>query len=155
MAAGLDIRRERIPEFRKRFNEAAMATLQGRDLRPAMRIDAFVEFDEIRHELIADARKLEPCGMGNPKPRWGLSGISAVQKPRVLKEAHVEILLGDEKGALRAIGFNMARRPVPDGPMDIVFEARLNEYYGDPRVELHLLDFRPHADSAQENGSGG
>ena len=142
MAAGLDVRVDRIVEFRKRFNEVAKETLLGKDLRPIVRIDAAIEPAEVGEKLINDAQQFEPCGTGNPKPVWAFLGVKPVQPPQVLKDAHIVMMLGAGPLSARVIGFNMADRPIPDGALDLAFEARWNLFRGTPEPELRLVDFR-------------
>jgi single-stranded-DNA-specific exonuclease len=145
MAAGLDIRKDRIPAFRERFNEAAAATLRGHELRAPIRVDAAINLSDITEKFIADAARIEPCGVGNPKPLWAVHDIRSRRGVRILKDAHVEMQFEADGRLIRAIGFDMAKRGVPDGALDIVFDARLNTYWGTSLPELHLIDFRSHA----------
>lgn len=145
MAAGLNVRRDRIAEFRRRFNEVAREALQGKDLRPIVRIDAVVDFQDIDDKLMGETLKFEPCGVGNPKPLWAIQNIRPSEAPQVYKKVHIVFTFREGGRAFRAVGFNMADRTVPNGPMDIAFEARWNWFSGEPELELRMEDFRPHA----------
>src|SRR3989454_7752111 len=67
-AAGLAIRRERIPELRRRLNEHAASCLTEEDLTPALNIDAEVSARALGFQLSQGLRALEPFGAGNPRP---------------------------------------------------------------------------------------
>lgn len=152
MAAGLDIRKERIAEFRRRFNEAAAATLKGRDLRAPVHVDAVIDLSDVTEKFIADAARIEPCGVGNPKPLWAVRGVKPDGPVRVLRDSHLEWKFKNEKREIRAIGFDMIDRVPPSGPLDLVFEARMNTYWGYPQPELRVVDFKP-SDAAQTGWS--
>ncbi|MDX6303682.1 MAG: single-stranded-DNA-specific exonuclease, partial [Blastocatellia bacterium] len=64
-AAGLAIRREHIPEFRRRLNEHAASCLTEADLEPVLAIDAEVTPESIGFRLAQDLSALEPFGAGN------------------------------------------------------------------------------------------
>src|SRR6266704_2242015 len=64
-AAGLAIRREHIPELRRRLNEHAASCLTEEDLEPIVAIDAEVDPQALRFQLAQDLTALEPFGAGN------------------------------------------------------------------------------------------
>src|SRR6185436_3796677 len=58
-AAGLSIRRDRVPEFRRRLNEHAASCLTEDDLTPALSIDAEVSATDLTFQFSQDLRLLE------------------------------------------------------------------------------------------------
>src|SRR5437016_98797 len=83
-AAGLAIRRECIPEFRRRLNEHAASCLTEEDLTPGLNIDAEVSARALGFQLSQELRALEPFGAGNPRPLFVTRGL------RVLSERSEE-----------------------------------------------------------------
>lgn len=75
MAAGLTITRVRFAEFRERFLSLAAARLTEADLVPTQRVDLVVALGELQEEMERFLRHLEPCGMGNPSPVFGVRGL--------------------------------------------------------------------------------
>ncbi len=145
MAAGLNIRAEHIEAFRMRFNELCSAQLKGTDLRPAQRVDAWISLGEVDRELYEQALRLKPCGMGNPKPVWGARHVQVAGQPRrVGKEgAHLKLLLAAGGKQIDAIGFGLGPYPLPEGPIDVVFEIAEDTYRGHGALQLILKDFAP------------
>lgn len=93
MAAGLRLRRERIPELR----EALVAYVDENLTEPP---EPEVEVDFVLPEpgwledprLPEEFRKLEPFGMGNPHPTFVLQGARILQRSRKSKH-HIRFLL--------------------------------------------------------------
>lgn len=83
-AAGLSIEADRIDEFRKRINENCGITVD--DLVEKVYVDARLELDYISYSLIEDLKRVEPCGNGNTKPQFGISGVRAKRLKRFGKE---------------------------------------------------------------------
>src|SRR5881227_4387394 len=59
-AAGLSIRRECVPEFRRRLNEHAASCLTEDDLQPSLTIDAEVSARTLGFQLSQELCALEP-----------------------------------------------------------------------------------------------
>ncbi len=146
LAAGMEIRRDRIPEFRDAFNRAARAALEGKDLRPGLPVDVEVGLEEMSSELLRYLKHLGPHGIGNPAPSFLLRGVSLRRPPRVVGNDHLKLLLREGGVELDAIGFHLASRIPPrslgPGPMDVVFQLRENEYRGVRRLQAHVRDLR-------------
>lgn len=66
MAAGLSMREEDIPSFRRELNEKCR--LQDTDFIPKVHIDVPMPMDYADEKLVDELALLEPFGVGNPKP---------------------------------------------------------------------------------------
>src|SRR2546423_643836 len=84
-AAGLAIRRECIPEFRRRLNEHAASCLTEEDLTPALKIDAEVAAESLGFQLSQDLKLLEPFGAGNPRPDFLAGNLRVLGDAQVIK----------------------------------------------------------------------
>lgn len=140
MAAGLTIRRERFEDFRQRFAGEAARLLGEEDLGPEQRVDLVLPLEEATADLERLCRHLEPCGMGNPAPVFGVQGVRLAARRRV-GNGHLRATLVDGASRLEAIGFNWADR-VPsagDGPMDVAFRLETNEWQGRVSLQARVI----------------
>src|SRR5690606_36889525 len=83
-AAGLEIRPERIDEFREAFNARARAELNAEDLVPEVEVDLDIRLPEANQELYRYLRHFGPFGAGNPAPVFAVRGVSVAGYPRVV-----------------------------------------------------------------------
>jgi hypothetical protein len=60
--------------------------------------------------------------------------------PRRVGKDHLKACLGQGGRQFDAIGFGMAGTAVPDGPVDVLFHLRENNYLGRATLELRLQD---------------
>ncbi|HET7251852.1 MAG TPA: single-stranded-DNA-specific exonuclease RecJ [Gemmatimonadales bacterium] len=145
MAAGLTVRRARYDEFRVAFLEVAAQLLRAEDLVPAQRIDLEVPLANLSEDLERLMRHLEPCGMGNPAPVFGVRGARAVGARRVGTN-HLRFVLDDGSGALPAIGFQWADQ-VPDGwlehPLDVAFRLERDDWQGRSTLQARVATIAP------------
>jgi single-stranded-DNA-specific exonuclease len=144
MAAGITVRRERFDEFRARFESVAARQLGQDDLGPEQRVDIEIPLALATGELERLIRHLEPCGMGNPAPVFGVRGVGFTGRQRVGVNHLRGTLLGPD-GSLGAIAFRMADRigELGDGPVDATFRLELNEFRGQTSLQARVLSLTP------------
>ena len=68
MAAGLTVRRELVPELRRRLNDAAADLSGPADLVPETRVDLEVRLGDVTEQLALELEQLAPFGPLNPTP---------------------------------------------------------------------------------------
>ncbi len=146
-AAGLAIRREHIPEFRRRLNEHAASCLTEEDLEPVLAIDCEVSPRSIGFELARDLSALEPFGAGNPRPVFATRAFRVLGEPQILKEQHLKLrVAGDDNRPIEAIwwrgGEESERTPKANDRIDLAYELEANRWHGDIRVQLNVKDMK-------------
>ncbi|MBC8166388.1 MAG: single-stranded-DNA-specific exonuclease RecJ [Bryobacteraceae bacterium] len=67
-AAGLTMRNESIPEFRRRLNLYACQRLQPEDFCATLDVDAVLNLSDLTEAAVLDVQRLAPFGFGNPPP---------------------------------------------------------------------------------------
>ncbi|OQA24945.1 MAG: Single-stranded-DNA-specific exonuclease RecJ [Verrucomicrobia bacterium ADurb.Bin345] len=146
MAAGLSIRRDHVEAFKARLNEVAAKALQGTELTPTQRIDAWVSLGELDMAFHGQLEAMKPFGMKNPTPVFAVRRARLVGPPRVMKGKHLKLLLAEGGRQFEAVAFGLADREIPDGPMDVAFQLRKNVFNGVTSLQLNVQDFRPASD---------
>jgi single-stranded-DNA-specific exonuclease len=146
-AAGLAIRRENIPEFRRRLNEHAASCLTEADMEPVLAIDAEVAAPELGFQLAQDLSALEPFGAGNPRPVFATRGFLVLGEPQIIKEQHLKMrVAGDDNRPIEAIwwrGVEEAEQtPKANGRIDLAYEFEANRWNGDIRLQLNVKDMK-------------
>ena len=144
MAAGLEIGATDIGDFRREFNEAAAATLRGRDLAPTLRIDAWVKPADLNEALVEQTERLMPFGLGNPTPVWAAAGLRIRSAKWMGREQkHYKLTFDGLSTEIEAVAFNVQTPDLPSGTVDAAFQLRTNTYNGVTRLQLQLQDMRP------------
>ncbi len=135
MAAGLTIARSEVDAFRDRLNTVAATELDVDDLGPTQKVDLELPLSDVTRELEVLLRHLEPCGMGNPAPVFGVRGVR-LQDPRIVGTNHLKATLQGTGATIDAIAFGCGDRAagIGGGRVDAAFRLELNEYRG--RVTL-------------------
>lgn len=144
MAAGLTVRRGNFEAFRERFGAIARERLDPGSLAPEQRIDLELELGEISDDLERLLRHLEPCGMGNPSPVFGVRNVELTQ-PAVVGQGHLKGILRQRGAGLEAIGFQFADRlPHLAGTvLDAALRVERNEFNGRSTLQGRLVAVSP------------
>ena len=104
MAAGLTVRADKLDAFRAAFNDACCAQLTLEQCVPTQRIDAVLSLGDLTGDFERLLRALEPTGMGNPGPVFGLDNVG-LGTPRPIGERHIRFQLTDGQTSLRTVGW--------------------------------------------------
>lgn len=148
MAAGLEIEAGKVESFRRCFNEVAATRLRGTDLRPVQRVDAWMDLADADERLWSGLEQLRPFGVGNPTPVWASAEVRLVGRPRQVGKGHLKLQLASGGVQREAMGWGMAERAIPDGPLDVCYQLKRDTFMGQDKLVLILQDFRPAAPTA-------
>ena len=147
MAAGMKLSTAKIPAFTRAFIDHANQTLTAVDLQAHLRLDAEMPLQDLTEPGVRMLERIEPFGMGNPKPRFATDWVEVVGDPRVVGRSGDHLLFSVRQGQTvrKAIAFGHAQHL--DATRDhrrcrLAFEPTLNRYNGRTSVELRVLDIQ-------------
>ena len=156
-AAGLDIRRDRLPAFREAFQRAARRAMGSDEPIPELRGDMEIGLEQIDRDFNRYLRYLGPFGRGNPEPVFVARGVRLGSR-RVLKGGHLKFRISRNGAGLNGIGFGLAEtagaESLAAGPVDVAFNLIENTFRGHTTVEAKALDIRPAGGVDAVRGSG-
>lgn len=138
-AAGLTIAADRVAELREAIEAHAEATLTAEDLVPVERVDAVVGGEQLGLALADELARLEPCGMGNPRPNLLVPAARLTDVRPMGEGRHARFTVEAGGVRCRAVSFGCdGRLPVTAGePADATFRLERNSWNG--AVEPRLL----------------
>lgn len=149
-AAGFSLRAGALDRLRESFAHACMRQIPNPRAKPDLWLDGELAPGEVTRELRDALEALEPCGEGNPVPRWACRGLRLGEPPRRMggEGAHLRLNLYAPAGgaSFEAVGFHLGAcaeflRPSMD--LAVAFELHLNRFRGRERLQLRLLDIHP------------
>lgn len=148
MAAGFEIRRDRLEDFAARLEEVGRRDLEERDLVPELTLDLTLPLADVDRNLHRWLEHFAPFGTGNPRPVLHVRGVRLERASTVgARGAHLKgVLTGPEGGRLETIGFGMGPRlgeATGGGLREAAFELTLDRYRGRERLQARLRDIRP------------
>lgn len=150
-AAGFKLRPENIDAFRAAFCAYAAAHFPGGEPpSPRLTLDAEVPLSALTRGLIRDIDRLEPYGAQNPKPKFLAAGLKAEAVRRIGSgevQRHIDFRVRQGDSQLRCVAWGMADRMEElmsaGGDCCLAFTPKVNEWNGQRKIELHVIDFKP------------
>lgn len=140
-AAGLSIRRDRLPELRARLETLVAEKLSAEDRVPRLLVDDEIQLSECRLEMVEWLERMSPHGLGNPEPVFRTLNVRVDSAHAVGGGKHLRLHVRDGSGTAEAIGFGMGDQLVPllqTRRCDLAFVPCRNEFMGETRVQLRL-----------------
>lgn len=109
-AAGAKIDIEKMPEFRKRFNDAVSKQVSIEDLAPHVIADAEVPVPAITPKMYRILDQMAPFGPFNMRPVFTSGKLRNRYAPRLVGEKHLKLNVTQEGQNMDAIAFNQGKR---------------------------------------------
>jgi single-stranded-DNA-specific exonuclease len=106
-AAGLSILQRNIAPLRDLLNSLSPSSLPASGDRPLLNIDARVDFQDLRSDLLSELNRLMPFGYTNPAPTFLAERVFLNRQPWTVGRNHLRLSLAQKPHVRQAIGFNM------------------------------------------------
>jgi single-stranded-DNA-specific exonuclease len=147
LAAGLSVKRQDLPEFRRRINEYARNIFTEGDSEIVLEADGVLAPEEITTSLaVQSASLIEPCGAGNPTPAFILMDATVTAIRAVGSGKHCKLSLEAGGRYFNAMYFGISPAELScergDG-VDVLFNVGINQYMGRKELQLTVIDVRP------------
>ena len=144
-AAGMTVRRDRVPALRSMIEAYAEQILTPELLVPRERVDAVVSGSELALGLAEELARLEPCGIGNPQPRLLVPGARFGDLRAMGDGRHARFSVSSGGARARAVAFGCEGRlaPIAGQPLDATFRLERNAWNGAVEARLVLRHAQP------------
>ncbi len=144
MAAGLSLQPEKLPAFRRQVCADVQRQMGATAPVNEIGIDAYLGFDQIGIDLVANIERLSPFGQGNPVVLLATRNLKVVDATRLGKnDDHLSVIVEDPAGnTRRVVWWNSSRDLLPEGPFDLAYTVRANNYRGQNEVQLEWHNAR-------------
>lgn len=145
MAAGLEVQRDKLEDFRRALQEVANTHISNEMLIPQLEVEEEIELKMVTADLLREIQSLAPFGTGNHRPVLACRGVKLVSSRVVGKDGkHLRIMVGDGTSNIEGIGFNLG--PLYDlvsssNLLDLAFCLDINDWNN--QLQLVLKDLSP------------
>lgn len=145
LAAGMTLDSRHIPALCTRLRAYAKEKLHVDDMPSCQRIDSLVSPSWLTVAHVEALRQLEPYGMHNAEPVFGMTSVTVEDITPITSDKHVRLLLAKDNLSFSALLFGAGRGGLgfaPGNIIDVAFRLELQEVHGQRRVQLLLCDVR-------------
>lgn len=145
VAAGLSLQIDNVSILKQNLEKRVLELLTPFDLQQKLQVDAHAQLADFTPQFMQQMAYFEPFGSKNSAPVFMIKDVVLVQKPKLLKEAHVKCVLFADGVIKHAIFF---KRPElyhelvaqADKPFSIVAQVMQNYWDGKYTIELQGID---------------
>jgi len=150
-AAGLTLKKENVPIFIERFEEAVTQTITEEQLVPQVIIDMELDFTDITEQFYRILEQFQPYGPENLAPVFVTEKVYDTGMGRAVGSSgeHLKLELCSEStgtAGIPAIAFGQGNKLllIRDGHhIDICYSVEMNEFKGTRNLQLNIRDIRP------------
>lgn len=140
MAAGLNIRTEKVAAFREVFNRHVRAQAADEVFQSKLAMSGSISLPEVGESLFRRIEELAPFGRSNPEPVFLFESITYTRPAQLFGKNHVKLFVRGEEGEIEAVGFGLGEHNWSKAPMQLAGTLDWDDYRN--RVQLRIVDWR-------------
>lgn len=145
MAAGLSLPAHNVPILKERLQNLLMEHVAREDLQPKVTLDAEITLPDLTKKFVDDLAHLEPFGNQNSNPNFYVKNVMLVQRPLLLKDAHVKCSIFADGVIKPIIFFNRPElfdkfQNIELNSFDLAVQVNENHWNGKVSIELQGVD---------------
>lgn len=148
-AAGLSLKVEHVPEFKRRFEEYVQENILHEQTLPNIDIDAIIGFQDITHKFFTDLKRFQPFGPDNTKPIFCTEKVYDYGTSKVVgrDQEHIKLELvdGSSSRIMNGIAFGQSSQALyikSKQSFDIVYTLEDNTHKRG-EIQLQIEDIKP------------
>lgn len=150
-AGGFSLFSKNLDLFKQRLKEFAHSCLQPEHLKPLIRIDAQLNFNQINFDLYKEIESLQPWGIENKLPIFWTPNVKILEQKTTKSGNHLQVTLSDDYKTFRGIAWHWSYySPLPP-LIDIAYKLKENEWNGEKSIQLELIGARISPNNLLEN----
>jgi len=146
MAAGLSVASAQLEEFRMAFSNYVRTHLMPADFIPKTQIEALVAPADWTLEMVEELELLEPYGMRNPRPIFGVRAIRPQSASAIGAEGkHLRMEIGTRENHVAALCWNAGELAeiLTEEDSDLAYTPSINEWQGIRSVQCMAESVMP------------
>ncbi len=149
LAAGVSVSDDMLDTFRQRINK--YAAMQASAI-PTLNIDFRINPAGMSVDMAYAIKSLEPFGMGNPIPVFGIFGVTLEKITAIGGGKHLKLLCRKNGNAFQALLFGVTTEQfcfVPGDTIDLAVTLDINIYQGQHNISVQIKTIKM-SDTDQE-----
>ena len=139
MAAGLNIRAEKVDTFREMFRQHVRGQAADDVFQATLSLSGALSLPEVSDGLFRKFEELAPFGRMNPEPVFLFEKISYTRPAQQFGKNHVKLFVRGERGEIEAVGFGLAQHDWSKAPARLAGTLDWDDYRN--RVQLRIADW--------------
>jgi single-stranded-DNA-specific exonuclease len=139
MAAGLNLRAERVEAFRGAFNQHVRAQAGDDVFQSTLALSGAISLPEVSDQLFRQFEEMAPFGRMNPEPVFLFEAVTYTRPAQHFGKNHVKLFVRGERGEIEAVGFGLGEHDWSKAPARLAGTLDWDDYRN--RVQLRIVDW--------------
>jgi single-stranded-DNA-specific exonuclease len=140
MAAGLNIRAERVDAFRRNFSRHVREQAgDGEVFQPALTLSGAISLPEVNEQLYRKFEELAPFGRMNPEPIFLFEAVKYTRPAYFFGRNHVKLFVRGDQDEIEAVGFGLGTHDWSRPPTRLAGTLDWDDYHN--RVQVRIVDW--------------
>jgi single-stranded-DNA-specific exonuclease len=140
MAAGLNIRAERIDAFREAFVQQVRKQAGAESFQSTLALSGALSVPEVSDELYRKFEELAPFGRHNPEPVFLFEPVVYTRPAQHFGKNHVKLFVRAERGEIEVVGFGLGQHDWLKAPARLAGTLDWDDYRN--RVQIRIIDWQ-------------
>lgn len=154
MAGGFSVDPEKISELHQFFNKNLSEKVTELSAQKTSEFDIAIDLPQVNIDLLKELSKLEPFGVGNPRPKFILRDVQKIKAKIIGKTGeHISCIFSAKSaagfsGQIQAVSFRSVDTLLGDllldqkytKPMNLVGTLNINSWMGVEKVQMLIED---------------
>ncbi len=138
-AGGFSVREENVVAFQSAFRAECERRLGDIEREPFVDVDAEAALEECSVQVVRELEGLAPFGMGNPTPVVLIKEL-IVKEVRVLKDAHLKVLLSNGRRFVTGLLWRQTSHPALEVGKKVTIACKpdINTYGGNQELQATI-----------------
>jgi single-stranded-DNA-specific exonuclease len=149
-AAGFTTTWDKLTDLQRCLVDIAERAQPANGWQRAIRADAEFDLTQVNTDMLGQLKLFEPHGLGNPRPTFIARRALLFKAERMGRSEagpppHLRLKISDGRMLWEAVAWRMGERftELKEGEhVDLAFQFDENEWNGQNRIQLNVLDFR-------------
>ena len=144
-AAGFTLPTKNLARLKQTLLQLVSAELAGVDLRPHLDIDTEITLPDLAGDTFQSIQQLAPFGRSNPVPTFLSRGVEVIDCQTMGSNGkHLRLKLKQGGIVWDGVAFRFGNHLAEvSSPLDIVYNLKVDQWGGEERLRLNILDFTP------------
>lgn len=149
-AGGFSLSAENLALFKQRLIDFSHQCLAREYLKPLVKVDAKLNFQQANFKLLTEINSLYPWGVGNDEPIFWTPNVKVMSSKATKEGKHLQLTLADETTEIKGIAWGWSRFAFLPPIIDVAYKLKENDWNGEKSIQLDIVGIRMYEENKAE-----
>lgn len=152
-AGGFSFPAENLAKFEERLSEFAHQSVEPHHLKPLVKIDTQLNFNQINRELYQQLDQLQPWGINNNEPIFWTPQVRIIEQEN--RNGHLKSIVAQNIQGntcqIKAMGWGLGDFVPLPSVVDLAYKIKENLWQNEVTIQIEIVGVRPATENIDQN----